>query len=175
MQLDVNHDGVMDTIPSAFGPDNTSAGSRPFKFLVNKDWDAKDNNTDPGYDVNNQLNAAGDSGLQNVHSQRDLEDFARLWICGLPALTNGYQVTLSWNVLSGAPAIQLINAVETNGGIGYLTNTTVAAAQATVNYDPVGGTNYGAGVKFAFYIARTTVHVSYEPVSPTAAQQITSL
>ena len=67
-----------------------------------------------------------------IRSQRDLEDWARLWICGVPVLTSGYQVTLSWaNVSSGSPAINLVNAVETNGGTLYLTDPNVGAAQAS--------------------------------------------
>jgi hypothetical protein len=50
----------------------------------------------------------------------------------MPALTNGnYQVTLSWaNVSSGSPTINLFDTVETNGGIGYLTNLDTATAEA---------------------------------------------
>ena len=50
----------------------------------------------------------------------------------MPALTNAeYQVTLSWaNVSSGNPTINLFDTVETNGGIGYLTNLDTATAEA---------------------------------------------
>jgi predicted esterase len=53
----------------------------------------------------------------------------------MPVLTNGYQVTLSMNALSGNPAINLVNAVETNGGTLYLTDSNTAYAQV---YDPYG-------------------------------------
>ncbi len=146
MQLDVNHDGVMDLTYA--GPDNTSA-DRPFNFWINDDWDEKDYATDPGYDAENPYSS--DMNLLNVHSQRDLEDFARLWVCGLPPLagSNGFQVSLSWNVLSGAPAIHLVNSIEATGGIGYLTNTNVAAAQAVSYFNQSTFNYYGPGNKFA--------------------------
>ena len=146
MALDVNHDGTMDL--SYGGPDNTSA-DRPFKFWINNDWDKSDNAGDPGEDVDNLLNTNGDSSIVQVHSQRDLEDFARLWICGVPALSNSYQVTLSWNVINGNPAIQLVNALETNGGYAYLTNSSVGSNQATTYYDTTNALYYGPGFKFA--------------------------
>jgi len=129
MQLDVNHDGTMDT--SFAGPDNTSAG-RPFLFWVNDDDDSfVGTNITAGQDVDSPQ--THDFALGRIHSVRDLEDYARLWICGVPALTNsGYQVTLQWtNIVGGNPSIELFNAVETNGGTGYLTNTNTAIAQAT--------------------------------------------
>ena len=67
--------------------------------------------------------------IGHISCQRDLENFARLWICGLPALGNTYRVTLSWSNVIGSPAINLYNSVETNGGIGYLSNTNIAASQ----------------------------------------------
>ena len=69
---------------------------------------------------------------------RDLEDFARLWVCGittnlLAQLPSGSTVTLSWgdigNPNSGNPTIDLFAAADPDGGIGYQTNETVATAQ----------------------------------------------
>jgi hypothetical protein len=78
----------------------------------------------------------------NITSQRDLENFARLWICGLPALPagQGYTVTLNWQSASGNPAINLYNSVETNGGTGYLTDTNIAAQQSALTFS--GGSPY---------------------------------
>jgi len=151
-QLDKNHDLVMDK--SFNGPDGTSQAS-PMEWWVNNDHDWSSGSGDGyvGHDLmvgpNSPWNGFVDHSIvdyqgQYIECHRDLEDFARLWICGLPALTNaGYQVTLSWNVSSGAPAVNLVNSVETNGGTGYLTDTNVAKAQV----DP---TVYGyPGYKFA--------------------------
>ncbi len=145
LQLDVNHDGVMDL--SLSGPDNTFQ-DRPFVFWINNDLDlSNDLTNDPGKDVEPLSPSDIDSELVNIDSQRDLEDFARLWIVGMPSLSpsNGYQITLGWNVITGSPAISLVSAVETNGGVGYLTNTDVALAQIATD-----GHGSGPGHKFAY-------------------------
>lgn len=129
LQLDVNHDGVMQT--SWTSPDNTSS-QKPFVFWVNNDWDVNDLELG-GKDVNPQGATWPDNFIgPTIRSSRDLEDFARLWILGLPALhpTNGYTLTLSWRNVFGAPAIRLFRAYETNGGTGYLQDTNIAAIQA---------------------------------------------
>ena len=136
LQTDVDHNGVMDK--SFGGPDNSSQ-ARPMLWWVNDDKDYTWNTADLGHDIllspTNGISPLADCVYEGINSQRDLEDFARLWICGMPALaTNaGYQVTLSWNVSSGSPAINLFNSVETNGGIAYLTNLTTANAQISGN------------------------------------------
>lgn len=123
MELDMNHDGAIDR--TFAGPDNSYA-SNPFRFWINNDNDASDYST--GYEIN--APGSADSRDNEIKSQRDLEDFARLWISGIPPLPSGqgYSVTVS----SSGPGIQLFPAYEsTDGGIGYLTNTTVAANQVT--------------------------------------------
>ena len=86
LQLDVNHDGTMDL--SFAGPDNTSQ-AQPFVFWINNDHD------EPGTGTNldRDLSAWGtppanppDYLYRAIRCQRNLEDFARLWVCGMPAL-----------------------------------------------------------------------------------------
>jgi hypothetical protein len=132
MALDVNHDGTMDLTYA--GPDNTSA-DRPFKFWLNSDNDFYSGGSDPGHDVDNAYSP--DYNSYHINSWRDLEDYARLWICGMPALSSGggYQITLYWtNITRGTPSIILFNAVETNGGTAYLNNTNIAFSQSGVGY-----------------------------------------
>ena len=142
LQLDVNHDGHMDL--SFAGPDNTSQ-ARPLLMWINNDNDYSSFAGDIGQDQ--PVRPGWDNTINYLNWQipcvRDLEDWARLWICGVPALTNGgYQVTLSWaNVNRGSPAINLVNAVETNGGTLYLSDPDTAAAQV------VGGSG-GPGNKY---------------------------
>jgi len=133
LQLDVNHDGIMDT--SFAGPDNTTA-DRPFVFWINNDSDVPTKKVATGEDTGDLQHP--DYSKTNIPSQRDLEDWARLWIVGLPTLSTNYQATLSWNVISGSPAINLVVPVESNGGILYLTDTNIAAKQVsgTGQYDP---------------------------------------
>ncbi|HEX3625382.1 MAG TPA: alpha/beta hydrolase [Verrucomicrobiae bacterium] len=118
LQVDKNHDGVMDT--NFFGADTTSQSS-PMEFWLNNDND--------GTGVGEEIDAPTlpDSDNDVIQSMRGLEDFARLWICGLPALPYDYQVTLSWaNISSGNPSIKIFPSQETNGGTEYLTDTNVA-------------------------------------------------
>jgi hypothetical protein len=159
--LDVNHDGTMDL--SCNGPDNTSVDS-PYVFWANNNFDrwyfdADDatnylddvqisgcaytpNVPTPDYDY---LDTNGDRVIPNT---RDLEDFTRLWVCGIDTnliakLPTGSTITLSWgdvgNPNSGNPTIDLFTAAEADGGIGYLTNATIAAEQInTEDADYVG-------------------------------------
>lgn len=140
IQLDVNHDGVMDT--TFTGPDNTTRG-RPYRFWINSDWDVR------GYDMNgNGGPRASDYTDAIIGTARDLEDFARLWIQGLSALpsASGYSVTLSWRNTTGNPAVRLFRAYETNGGTLYLQDTNIVAAKATHSSDLLNPNGYGDAI-----------------------------
>jgi hypothetical protein len=89
LQLDVNHDGMMDL--TFGGPDNTSI-ERPFVFWVNNDYDRKGKQFgDPDDDVQVAASPYTNAhtpdceyrnvyGERNIPSVRDTEDFARLWL-----------------------------------------------------------------------------------------------
>lgn len=128
--VDANHDGTMDQ--TLWGPDTTSF-LKPFRFWINNDCDWNSSGYDPvGQDVEISLVRLPDYVNFSISSWRDLEDYARLWICGVPALwaSNGYQATLTWaNVSNGNPAIKLFQAIEPDGGTRYLTDTNIAAFQ----------------------------------------------
>ena len=137
LQLDVNHDGIMDLSFRRAGQygggwDRSVIAASPYVFWINNDCDRATYPGSPSFDPGSDRPLAFpypqyDYSNWQPTSIRDLEDYARLWICGVPALTNaGYQVTLSWaNVSSGNPAINLLRAVETNGGTLYLTDTNI--------------------------------------------------
>lgn len=162
LQLDKNHDGVMDT--SMAGPDTTSQAS-PFVFWCNNNFDrwAFDSlsYTDDMDDV-----APGTTDEQNLEPfvpdydyrdvagnriipcTRDLEDFARLWACGfteqlLTNLPSGSQFSLSWGDVGSPntnnPTIDVFQAADGLGGIGYLTNEDSADSQI----DPSSHYYYG--------------------------------
>jgi hypothetical protein len=128
IQLDVNHDGVMDL--SFAGPDNTTQ-DRPYAFWVNNDHDEPSSD---GYDIEKStwgqppLNRL-DSTYGAMRCTRNLEDFARLWVCGLPALppAKGYAVTFTMYALNGMPSINLYAAVTNSAA--YLTSTNAATVQ----------------------------------------------
>jgi hypothetical protein len=123
LNVDKNHDGVMDL--SFNGPDVTSRAN-PMEFWLNTGDTYSSGPSDPyGHEHENPY--AANWGVPYLTCVRDLENYARMWICGLPVLTNGnFQVTLSWGSVDyGAPAIALVNSHETNGGTLYLTDTNV--------------------------------------------------
>jgi hypothetical protein len=140
LELDVNHDGVIDR--SFSGPDNTSY-DRPFRFWINNDCDSL-------YGTERNQPSVPDSWDDVIYAAttRDLEDFARLWISGLPSLPShqGFAVKLGWRN-DGGPAIRLFQAFEEDGGTRYLTDYNAASEQATFGINGSGRPyGYGAGL-----------------------------
>jgi hypothetical protein len=157
LQLDKNHDGNMDL--SFNGPDAT-LGSSPYVFWCNNNydrslWDADDQtyyDDDLGpadvakLNLNQQVpdcDYENASGERVIPDERDLEDYARLWICGvttnlLAALPSGSTVTLSWgdesSPNSNNPTIDLFQAVDPDGGMEYLTNSTTTQYENPTSY-----------------------------------------
>jgi hypothetical protein len=128
---DNDRDGVIDFKSRA---DKTSA-TNPFTFWINDDVDS--GNDDTAADLDPAANPINNSDAI-INGLRDIEDFARLQfkIDGLPPqfLTNGnYQVKIYVTNLAGTPSLRLFPAADSNGGLGYLTNTTTATAQVTSN------------------------------------------
>ena len=161
LNVDKNHDGSMDV--SFNGADATSQNS-PMEFWVNNNFDRvfhdEDDNADYEDDVSRNSYAAFSpynnhaptadcdyrttSGTRVIPTRRDLEDFSRLWLSGvttnlLNALPSGSTVTLSWNNVSGNPTIDLFQAADTDGGIGYLTNSGTASVQVNSTLSPYIG------------------------------------
>ncbi len=64
---------------------------------------------------------------------RDLEDFSRLWICGVPALGTGYTIKLQLKGGYG-PTIRLYRAAATDGSGAYLNVDAASNAQLTQPY-----------------------------------------
>jgi len=130
LQLDKNHDGVMDGRFN--GPDWTTQ-KNPMVFWINNDHDEPPGNGFFNYPLDRDREVGPlyppDYSYGYITCKRGLEDFARLWVRGVPALPTdlGYTVTLSCTAVSGSPALNLYSA-QTDGGIDYLTNVTVAAS-----------------------------------------------
>jgi hypothetical protein len=161
LNVDKNHDGTMDL--SWNGPDSTSTNS-PFVFWANNNydrwtWDADDEtNYMDDVEMTNcpyaPTTATPDYNYRDMYGNRvipdtrDLEDYARLWVCGINAhlLTNlpaGSTVTLNWgdvgNANSNNPTIDLFQASDFDGGIEYSTNETSAANQINPVYSAYVG------------------------------------
>lgn len=159
LQLDANHDGKMDE--SFNGTDITSTNS-PYIFWVNNNYDRVVSVIDgidieddvPYADSPGSITGNGDCGYVNsvgqriIPNTRDLEDFARPWVCGvtsnlLASLPSNSTITLSWgdvgNPNPNNPSIDVFNAADPDGGTGYLTNETIAAPQIDANQCPYLG------------------------------------
>jgi hypothetical protein len=162
--LDVNHDGTMDL--TFDGPDNTSPNT-PYVFWANNNFDrwAYDVNDSTSYmddvfigsnpgtsvpepDCNYSNQLANGYSYRAIPCTRDLQDFTRLWVCGITTnllnnLPYGSVVTLSWgdvgNPNSGNPTIDLFTAADTDGGLGFQTNETVATTQINAVQSPYLG------------------------------------
>jgi NedA-like, galactose-binding domain len=137
LNVDANHDGIMDLTYG--GPDTTSP-STPMRFWVNNDNDG----TGVGQDTDAKT-VTPDYTYGTIRSQRGLEDFARLWISGLPALSADYTVTLTCSSLAGSPALNLY-AAESAGGTLYLTDTTTA--QSLVGHSKIATISSTSGYTF---------------------------
>jgi hypothetical protein len=134
LNIDANHDGTMDL--SYYSTDQTTV-HHPFRFWVNNDHDEPASGSNPDRD----LNAWGvppqhplDYTDGAIHCQRNLEDFARLWACGLPKLppSQGYTIAFSMSASSGNPAINLYAAITNSAD--YLSSTLAASNQFTKQY-----------------------------------------
>ncbi len=128
LQVDKNSDGIMDL--NFNGADATSQAS-PMVAWVNNWHTVQGINGNLDHDIEMVKNVLPNYAAGQITCQRDLENFFRLWICGMPTLPldQGYTVTLSMSPSSGNPAINLYPACESDGGSIYLTDTNVAATQ----------------------------------------------
>lgn len=109
--------------------------NRPYRFWINN------NESIPGSPIdsfpfdpgpNTVPPSVPDYQSNTLVSQRDLEDWSRLWIyTGLPdAINSGkIKVGLKWKkILSGTPGIKIMTASDADGGMEYLKDATGAAA-----------------------------------------------
>ncbi len=135
LQVDRNHDGTMDL--SFGGPDVTSQAS-PMEFWVNNSHTVPGTggNLDKDLSVPPNHPEYANYSAGKITCPRDLENFFRLWVCGLPQLptSQSYTITFSMSPSSGNPAVNLYPAYESDGSTKYLTDTNVAAAQLSAVY-----------------------------------------
>jgi len=146
LAIDANHDGTMDTRIN--GPDFTSIRD-PFAFWLNNDFDRghvvdktdfeEDDLPGGGSPVTGARSVTDCDyqwalGYYAIPWKRDLEDYTRLWVPGIAALyqahTNlNFELSIRNNDSATGPAINIFQAVETNGGTLYLTDTNIANQQ----------------------------------------------
>jgi hypothetical protein len=102
---------------------------------VNNDYDGYDSDIADYADLDPAT--GNDANNTAIFNTRDLEDCTRLWLNtqGLTEeLQNGtYLLGLEWKNVTDDPQMQFFQAVETNGGALYLTDTNVAAQQVSLD------------------------------------------
>ena len=164
LALDANHDGTIDTTFN--GPDFVSA-NHPYRFWTDQNFDRLTTDADDGVQYDDDVSSTSSdancpytgvstpdcnyldgSGHRVIPCARDLQDFTRLWICGitsnlLAALPADSTVTLNWgdvgNPNPNNPTIDFFAAADADGGIGYLTNASTANSQVDSLYCPYIG------------------------------------
>jgi hypothetical protein len=122
-------------------PVDQTTQTKPFRFWVNNDQDTPGTGDAP----ENLAVPTSDCNANFIVSNRDLEDWTRLWIYtkGLnTAIQAGtIKVGLKWKNTTGTPGIKIAPAKDSDGGLEYLTDTTRATAQVIqVQYDNNGYT-----------------------------------
>ena len=107
-------------------PVDQTSQAKPFRFWVNSfDETNEQDNPDSTYQ---------DSVSTTIVDQRDLENFARLWIYN--KVPSGFfgstkvQIGLKWKSVTGAPSIRLFRSYDPNGGTSYVTDGPTATAIA---------------------------------------------
>lgn len=155
LAIDNNRDGTI-KLASEDASDATSE-NKPFRFWLNDDIDRKHTVDDTDSEEDDISPAeAGQFSWQadyldgRIESKRDLEDFSRLWIYtqGLnEVLKSGdLKLGLKWTDTGGTtPAIQLFQAVEADGGLGYLTDDAIAANQLLLKRNAINLINTATG------------------------------
>jgi len=129
--VDANRDGSI-----TFDAQDQTTADNPYRFWINNDYDGYDSSIDD-YD---DLDPATGSDATSIYigCTRNLEDFTRLWINtrGITEeLQNGtFLLALEWKDATDDPQLRFFQAVETNGGSLYLTDTNVAQQQIALPY-----------------------------------------
>ena len=175
MQLDVNHDGIMDT--SLTGPDNTSE-DKPFVFWVNNNFDRSmldsEDNTNYEDDVSPSdlisLPLAQQvqdfdytkNGFPAIPTKRDLEDYARLWIPGLSSLLTATPTNYTVRLVS-LGGVRIYRAIEPSGGTNYLFDELTASNQVA------NSAALFLGDPYLYYSAGSPVYVSAIILNGTAS------
>jgi len=142
----------------SFNGANATSSANPAQIWANNNYDRFTLDADDQIEYDDDVQIGGDYYTQNtpvpdynfkdgaghraISCARDLQDFFRLWVCGIDTnliakLPAGSTITLNWGDVgspnTGNPTIDIFAAADPDGGIGYLTNSLTAEIQT----DPV--------------------------------------
>jgi len=131
LAVDNNRDGDI-----TFDAADQTTTDRPYRFWVNNDYDGYDGSIDDYTDLD--PSTGSDAVSLYIDCPRNLEDFTRLWI-NTQGITEQLQsgtflLALEWEDTTDDPQLRLFQAVESNGGALYLTDTNVAQQQIALPY-----------------------------------------
>ena len=136
--VDANRNGEIE-----IGTDQTSP-DKPYRFWINSD-------TDDAEDAESSA-LTEDSSNNIINTQRDLEDFTRVWfnVKGLhyQLVSGDAKLGFRWTESSGEPCIKLYSAADRGGGRSYLTDEVAGAEQIGGFYGNALGAIYGDEVTF---------------------------
>ena len=123
--VDGNRDG---TINLNGGSADLTSSAAPFRFWINDDNDGSATGTEV-------VGGSADHADNQISSERDLEDFSRLWL-NLEGLQEGiaartHRIGLKWKNVTGSPSVKVYRTAETAGGTRYLTDLSIAASQTS--------------------------------------------
>ncbi|MFA7233171.1 MAG: LamG-like jellyroll fold domain-containing protein [Terrimicrobiaceae bacterium] len=174
LAVDANRDGVID---------NKDRGKvteqKPWRWWINDDNDGTG-------DGSENVGGAADSADAEIKSKRDLEDLTRLWFYfgGMQAsIADGtFKIGLKWKSVTGSPSIKIYQAVETDGGVAYLTSDATAGSQIGGTYKTAKATVSGStsvmlptDVFTNFSEQNPTAHLLFEGVSEGKGQLVVTI
>lgn len=142
LAIDANRDGTIDQ-------GETASEDRPFRFWINDDHDIEHSvdmdGITAGIGQEDIFDGNKDGDDNQIKCARDLEDFSRLHMdvsSFIQQLKSGeISAGLSFTEVTGAPAIKVFLAQESDGGMRFLLKHTISEAQiAETKYNTSLGT-----------------------------------
>jgi hypothetical protein len=142
LAIDANRDGTIDQ-------GETASEDRPFRFWLNDDHDIEHSvdmdGITAGIGQEDIFDGNKDCDDSRIKCARDLEDFSRLHMdvsSFIQQLKSGeISAGLSFTEVTGAPAIKVFRAQESDGGMRFLLKHTISEAQiAETKYNTSLGT-----------------------------------
>ena len=130
MAVDANRDGTV-----SYGGDDMTSSNAPYRFWLNDDQDTPTSDWPFNDQAPEQVPPqTPDSQSSQIVSMRDLEDWTRLWIkiSGMSSDIKAGKILvgLKWKtVVSETPSIKIVQATDSDGGLGYIKDSTKAQTQ----------------------------------------------
>jgi hypothetical protein len=151
--VDGNRDGEMSFDDGVIHNADITSSDKPYRFWINDDDDTERAVQEVGgapLELETIPARRLDSGLHQIVSKRNLEDFSRLWInlTGVTDRVKGgdLEVALRWKEVTAgtAPAVNIYPSADQAGSDSYLKDDTAAQAQITDVYNTAVTDKFGS-------------------------------